>query len=72
MPISSTPIAHEVADAAVVGPFLCRVEIAGRQLVVAAMVGDTFAADAITRTARIGAVTIACVLFLIHTIHEVS
>jgi len=48
--------AHEIADAAIVGPLLSRREIAGRKLVHAAMIGDAFTADPMPGAPRIGTV----------------
>ena len=69
---SPLSIAHEVADAAIVGPLFGSIEITGRELIVAAMVGYAFAADSMARAARIGAVAVVRILLLIHTIHVAS
>jgi hypothetical protein len=63
------PTADEIADAAVVGTLLRRCEVAGGKLIHAAMIGDTLAADAVTGTSGIAAVTVAGVLLLIYAIH---
>lgn len=66
------PVAYKVADAAIVGPFLHRVKVAGRKFVHAAMIGDALAADTVARASGIAADATSRVFLLIYTIHMFS
>jgi len=61
--------AHEVADTPIVGALLLGSEIACGKLAHVAVVGETIAADGMSRTSRIAAVASGCVPLVVCAIH---
>jgi hypothetical protein len=65
----SAPLLHEVVDAPVIGPFLFLGEIAGRQFVRGAVVGQALAADPVAGAPAIGAIAHSLVSGFILAFH---